>query len=95
MPPHAGLPNAIIALWGKIELQPLDAADISTVASGGSPGGLLVSFLGDVQRSAKAGMPVYRLAGGAGYLWGASFTPVEREKLRFAAQKRLERQYAR
>jgi hypothetical protein len=55
MPQREGLPNAIIAVWGKIELQQLDAADVATEASGGTVKGLLVSFLGDLQRSAKAG----------------------------------------
>jgi uncharacterized protein YecT (DUF1311 family) len=83
MPPREGPPNAIIAVWGKIELEPLDAADVSTVASGGSVKGLLVSFLGDLQRSAKAGVPVYELAGGAGFLWAATFNQDGRGVLRF------------
>jgi uncharacterized protein YecT (DUF1311 family) len=48
MPPRERLPNAIVAVWGKIELEQLDAADVLTVASGGSHKGLLVSFLGDL-----------------------------------------------
>jgi hypothetical protein len=72
MPRREGLPDGIIASWGKIELEELSAADVSVVASGGSIKGLLVSFLGDLQRSAKAGLPVYQLAGGAGYLLAAS-----------------------
>ena len=54
MPAREGLPSAIIAVWGKVELQQIDAADASTVASGGTVKGLLVSYLGDLQRSAKA-----------------------------------------
>ncbi len=45
----------------------------------------MVSFLGDVQRSARAGIPVYRLAGGAGFLWAASFNQDGRGVLRFLA----------
>jgi hypothetical protein len=33
----------------------------------------LIGFLGDEERSAKAGVPVYRLAGGAGFLWVATY----------------------
>lgn len=73
MPQREGLPNAIIAVWGKIQLEPLDSNDVSVVASGGPHKGLLVSFLGDLQKSAKAEVPIYRLAGGAGYLWAATF----------------------
>jgi len=83
MPQREGLPNAIIALWGKIQLEPLGASEVSTVASGGSVKGLLVSFLGDLQRSAKAGVPVYRLTGGAGFLWVATFNKDGRGVLRF------------
>ncbi len=73
MPQREGLPNAVIAVWGKIQLEPLDTNDVSVVASGGPHKGLLVSFLGDLEKSAKAEVPIYRLAGGAGYLWAATF----------------------
>lgn len=73
MPKRDGLPDAIIAIWGKIRLEPLDTSDMSAVASGGPHTGLLVSFIGDLPRSAKAQVPIYRMAGGPGYLWAASF----------------------
>ena len=73
MPQREGLPNAVIALWGKAELQQIDPTEVSIVAANGTVKGLLVSYLGDLQRSAKAGVPVYRLAGGAGFLWAATF----------------------
>ena len=85
MPPRDGLPNAVIAVWGAIKLEQLGAAEVSLVASGQSHQGLLVSFLGDVQLSARAGVPVYRLAGGAGFLWAASFNQDGRGVLRFLA----------
>jgi hypothetical protein len=83
MPPRQGLPDAIIAVWGKLQLEPLDTNDVATVATGGATKGLLVSFLGDVQRSAKAGVPVYRLKGGPGYVWAATFNSHGRGVLRF------------
>ena len=84
MPPREGFPNAVIAVWGKIQLEPLEANDVSILASGRSPHkGYLVSFLGDIEQSAKLGLPVYRLAGGAGYLWSASFNKDGRGNLRF------------
>jgi hypothetical protein len=85
IPQRAGLPDAVIAVWGKIRLELLDASETSTVASGGTVKGLLVSFLGDLQRSAKAGVPVYRLGGGAGFLWAATFNQNGQGVLRFLA----------
>jgi hypothetical protein len=84
-PQREGLPNAVIAIWGAIELEPLTPEEISVVASGGSHPGILVSFLGDLNRSAKAGVPVYRLAGGAGFLWAATFDQNGRGVLRYLA----------
>jgi len=83
MATREGLPVAIIAIWGKTQLRQLDAAEVSSVASGGGHRGILVSFLGDLQRSAKAGVPVYELTGGAGFLWAAAYNQVGRGVLRF------------
>lgn len=80
-----GLSDAVIAVWGNVQLQPLDGADVSTVASGGTVKGLLISYLGDLERSAKAGVPVYRLEGGAGFVWAATYNQNGRGALRFLA----------
>ena len=85
MPQREGLPNAVIAIWGAIELEPLRPEEISAVASGGSHPGILVSFLGDLRRSARAGVSVYRLAGGAGFLWAATFDQDGKGVLRYLA----------
>ena len=85
MSQREGLPSAVMAIWGAIQLEPLKPDEISVVASGGSPPGILVSFLGDEERSAKAGIPVYRLAGGAGFLWAAAFDQNGRGVLRYLA----------
>ena len=85
MPQREGLPSAVMAIWGAIQLEPLKLDEISVVASGGSPPGILVSFLGDEERSAKAGVPVYRLAGGAGFLWVATFDQTGRGVLQYLA----------
>ncbi len=69
-----GLPTSVIVSWGKVELEPLSKDDMETVAAGNNlTRGLLVDTLGDPTRSATAGLPVYRIAGGAGYLYSASF----------------------
>ena len=44
LPQRDGLPNAIIAIWGKIQLKQLDANEVATVAAGGGHEGILVSF---------------------------------------------------
>ena len=83
MPHRDGLAEAIIAVWGKVELEPLGSADVSKIASGGSYKGLLVGFLGDLERSAKADVPVYELAGGSGFVWAATFDENGRGVIRF------------
>ena len=85
MPPREGLPNAVMALWGAIKLELLKPDEISALASGGSYPGILVSFLGDLDRSAKAGVPVYRLGGSAGFLWVATFDQNGKGVLRYLA----------
>jgi len=85
MSQREGFPSAVMAIWGAIQLEPLKPDEISVVASGGSPPGILISFLGDEERSAKAGVPVYRLAGGAGFLWVATFDQSGRGVLQYLA----------
>jgi hypothetical protein len=85
MPQREGLPNAVMAIWGAIQLEPLSSDESLVVASGGGHPGILVSFLGDLERSAKAGVPVYRLAGGAGFLWVATFDQNGKGVLRYLA----------
>ncbi len=76
----------MIALWGKIALEPLDQDSIKILAEGKSPKkGLLIDYVGNFARSAKEGMPIYRIIGGAGFLWAASFDQAGRGTLRFAA----------
>src|SRR6516162_9191183 len=85
MSQREGLLSAVMAIWGAIQLEPLKPDEISVVASGGSPPGILISLLGDEERSAKAGVPVYRLAGGAGFLWVATFDQNGRGVLQYLA----------
>jgi len=74
MPNRAGLRNGIIAVWGNATLEQLDKDSLKILAEGKSPKkGLLIDFLGNFARSAKEGLPVYRINGGPGFLWAASF----------------------
>jgi hypothetical protein len=38
--------------------------------------GLLIDFIGNFVRSARAGLPVYRIDGGPGFVWAARFDHV-------------------
>ena len=59
--------KARILVWGKLELAPLTSAEMSTVQEGANVRqGFLVDFIGGFQRSAKLGLPVYRIEGEAG-----------------------------
>jgi hypothetical protein len=64
----------------------LDNDSIKMLAEGRSPKrGYLIDFIGNFARSAKEGLPIYRISGGAGFLWLGSFDPIGRGILRFAA----------
>jgi hypothetical protein len=85
MPPKAGLPSGVIVSWGDVVLQPLDATSIQLLAAGKSPAkGYLIDFLGDLNRSAQQGSPIYLLTGGAGMLWNATYDASGRGSLRLA-----------
>ena len=74
MPHRSGMPDGLIAIWGKITLEQLDQESIKLLADGKSPKkGLLIDFIGNFVRSAKEGLPIYRIDGGPGFIWGASF----------------------
>ena len=74
MPRRFGSSDAIVATWGKVELEPLDNDSIRLLGEGKSPKkGLLIDFVGNFTRSAQAGLPIYRIIGGAGFVWAGSF----------------------
>ena len=86
MPHRNGLPDGLIAVWGKVTLEQLDRESIKILADRkGLKKGLLIDFLGNFARSAKAGLPVYRIDGGPGFVWAASFDLKGRGILRLAA----------
>ena len=86
LPRQQGRPEGTLATWGKVVLEPLDSGSINTVAAGKSPKiGFLVDFIGDFARSAKEGLPIYRVTGGAGFVWVASFDQKGRGTLRLTA----------
>ncbi|WP_316164699.1 MULTISPECIES: hypothetical protein [unclassified Bradyrhizobium] len=84
-PQHTVGVSGVIAYWGNVILEPLDATAIATVASGRSPGGMLVDFAGNYQESIRQDLPIYRVAGGPGFVWAESHDANGRGRLRFFA----------
>jgi hypothetical protein len=86
MPTRDELPNAVIATWGKIVLEPVDGASQKILAAGKNPKiGALIDFLGNYELSTKNDLPVYRVSGGAGFIWAASWDSNGRGTLRMLA----------
>src|SRR5262249_39608777 len=86
MPHRSGLPDGLIAVWGKVTLEPLDQESIKILAGGKNPKkGLLIDYLRNFARSAKEGLPIYRVDGGPGFIWATSIDQKGRGTLRLAA----------
>jgi hypothetical protein len=78
--------RAVIAAWGAVALTPLDSATIDALRSGAPVhSGLLVGALGDLRASARLGLPVYGLGGGAGFIWSANYNGSGKGVLRITA----------
>ena len=81
-----GKPNGVIASWGTVSLQPLQADRRAELAAGADEApGMVVDSIGDPQRSAQLGLPIYEVGGGAGYIWAASWNGRGRGTLRMLA----------
>jgi len=86
MPTREGIPNGVIAMWGKVVLEPVDGASQKILAAGKNPKiGALIDFLGNYELSTKNDLPVYRVSGGAGFIWAASWDSDGRGNLRMLA----------
>jgi tetratricopeptide (TPR) repeat protein len=71
---NADQPPSVIARWGQIKLESVDSDASDAVQSGKYPSiDVLVDTLGDVQRSVQSGLQVYRILGGTGFVYSASF----------------------
>ena len=78
--------HAVIAAWGAVTLTPLDSAIMDALRSGAPVhSGLLVGALGDLRASARSGLPVYSLGGGAGFIWSANHNSSGKGVLRITA----------
>ena len=72
--PGRSVPTSVIAIWGEAKLQEINGTTLNSIAAGENAHlGILVDFLGDPSLSAKQSFPVYRLVGGPGYIYSASF----------------------
>src|SRR5262245_40266040 len=87
MPRRPEFSYGILAAWGKVVLEPLDRESLERLLEGRRPTtkGYLIDFIGDFARSAKEGLPIYRLSGSAGFVWVASYDQKGRGTLRFSA----------
>lgn len=78
--------QAIIAVWGEARLEPLKEESLAMMRAGEHPrAGLLFDYLADERGSARAGFPVFKLAGGLGYVYGASWDDNGRGSLHIVA----------
>jgi hypothetical protein len=86
MPQQSSVPNGMIVTWGNVTLEPLDSNNVKELASGHDVHlGFTIDHIGNFQRSAQQGLPIYRLTGGAGYVWAASWNQNGIGTLRFLA----------
>jgi hypothetical protein len=86
LPEGESVSNAVIVVWGNLQLEALDGNSLAALQSGAlSPQSLLVDHLGDVGESLRLGLPLYRLKGGPGYLWSAASDHAGHGHLRFLA----------
>jgi S1-C subfamily serine protease/uncharacterized protein len=84
--PRSEYLNGTIATWGNVTLEPVDASGRKILATGKSPKvGFLVDFLGNYEVSVKNDLPVYRMIGGPGFVWSASYDSNGRGTLKFLA----------
>ena len=78
--------NGIMALWGSVSLESLDSNSRGQLAIGKSPRqGILIDYIEDFEQSARQGLPLFRISGGEGFVWVASFDQSGRGRLRFFA----------
>jgi len=79
-------PHSLIAAWGDVTLTPLDESTMEALRRGENVTvGLVIDFLANSRKSAREGLPVFRIGGGAGYIWAAEFDDTGKGRLRITA----------
>jgi hypothetical protein len=85
LPARPGL-QGTLATWGNVELEPISGDELRLLAADKPlPKGIAIDFIGNFTKSAQQGLPIYRLTGGAGFVWAGSYNDQGRGTLRFAA----------
>jgi hypothetical protein len=85
LPVRPGLPKGTLATWGKVVLEPIVGDELRLLGEDKPPKkGIAIDFIGNFSQSARQGLPIYRLAGGAGFVWAASYNQSGRGTVRFA-----------
>jgi hypothetical protein len=86
LPVRPGLPKGTLATWGKVVLEPIVGDELRLLGEDKPlKKGIAIDFIGNFSQSARQGLPIYRLAGGAGFVWAASYDQSGRGTLRFSA----------
>jgi hypothetical protein len=86
LPVRPGVPKGTLATWGKVVLEPIVGDELRLLGEDKPlKNGIAIDFIGNFTRSARQGLPIYRLAGGAGFVWVASYDESGRGTLRFSA----------
>jgi hypothetical protein len=86
LPTRPGLPKGILVAWGKVVLEPIVGDELRLLGEDKPlQTGIAIDFIGNFTQSARQGLPIYRLAGGAGFVWAASYNQSGRGTLRFSA----------
>jgi hypothetical protein len=84
--PRLDAPHSIIATWGDVTLTPLDESTMEALRRGENVTvGLVIDFLANSRKSAREGLPVFRIGGEAGYIWAAEFDDSGKGRLRITA----------
>ena len=69
----AATTRSAIAIWGDVQLRPVNPEDFDDGKFDPVWPGIFLDPLGDLEASVKAGLPIYRVTGGPGYIYCASF----------------------
>jgi hypothetical protein len=86
LPTRPGLPKGVLVAWGKVVLEPIVGDELRLLGEDKPlQTGIAIDFIGNFTQSARQGLPIYRLAGGAGFVWAASYNQSGRGTLRFSA----------
>jgi hypothetical protein len=82
LPDREDFGDVRIAIWGELELEEIPPGQLREAHSPRAQT-VLIDHLGDIERSRRLGLPIYRLKGGPGFLWSAASDEDGHGRLRF------------